>query len=373
MYKITIKKGWYVAMGKQEILNLNKIVSTRIHTPRVDGNPIYARVDGGMDTGDKDSGKTEKWSRVVANSYTSPDNIRRVFITCRAVYTHLYQPIYGYKDKSLRIEKKMGADFVSLLSARFEQGIALPCRVKGNGLSAIYKPWVCSNIEEIYFDSTLLLSEDIFPGGREYIDSITEYGSCALPVESIQELFMRYCMDGVTDISSRYPRLRAIGHIALLSDIYDNFDYDSKSGRVWADNEIVMGEVQEHRANVCLVGSGKEMIGRKSLKSNIYMFDRNVLENYFEKLSSIAMEQSRSNSEKISTEKSVNNDGEKGLNKSELELLLDKILEASNEEILAKSIAIAMVHVKDEVKQSELDSMSERGRALYGKYFEVSC
>ena len=36
-------------------------------------------------------------------------------------------------------------------------------KIDGNGIGIVSNPWVCNNIEEIYFDWTMLISAEVAP------------------------------------------------------------------------------------------------------------------------------------------------------------------------------------------------------------------
>ena len=100
-------------MSKTEVINLDKLISKMIHHPRVQGMPLYTRVDGQLEEGVmsvRDSNKSVVWLEASKRSYSSPDNIRRIFITHRAVYVHLYRPVIGTKNTSLRRETTFSKD-----------------------------------------------------------------------------------------------------------------------------------------------------------------------------------------------------------------------------------------------------------------------
>ena len=81
--------------NKISIINLDKMLTEMVHRPRIDGYPLYTRVDNLMESGDGTTvtDKGSKWERASKVSYNSPGNIRRLFITHQGVFIHYYAPI----------------------------------------------------------------------------------------------------------------------------------------------------------------------------------------------------------------------------------------------------------------------------------------
>lgn len=270
-------------------VNLDNLVALKLHVPRIDNLPIYARVEGCPE--DKNTAKTDKWIAKTKTAYTSPSNIRRIFITHKHVWVHLYKPIVGFNNKSLEMEKTMSEDLVEIAKqvvTRQPVGDTI-YTVKGCGLSAIAKPWVCANIEEVYFDWTVLIGSTALNSG--YGDVVLDclINAKAPPEEVIKALFINECANGI-DLKSRFPRLRAIGFIYNLEDIYHSVP--KKPGvksiedlkTAWAETGVVKSLVQQGSARVLKIGNNNGLSTARIVKSNTYVFDQVVLEKYFNDL-----------------------------------------------------------------------------------------
>lgn len=369
-------------MAKTEVISLDSIIASRVHTPRVDGIPIYARVDGEMDNGDGRVGtKTEKWGNVVKKSYSSPDNIKRVFITHRAVYTHLYKPVPGVSSSSLKVEKALKIDLSEIaLGIKAELGQKPAYKVTGSGISAIARPWVCSNIEELYFDWSIFLSQDILNLGfgdiyTNYIMTQGQNGN--IPLEIIKQLFNRFCMSSIKEIKSRFPRLRAVGYIQSLEEIY-NSEHD-KSGidsiedlrKPWCINPSVKAAIQCNQATIWKVEGVPELNYARSVKPNIYIFDRDILDIYFSNLESRIKTFLRNERDKREDTKKEKMMSEAQSVKGSFEKLMDTAYSAGGIENVRKSVMIALKHSTSSERREIYDGLTNEGKLRYGDIFGV--
>lgn len=366
-------------MAKTSIVNLDTTVINRVHSPRVDGNPIYARVDGGMESGDgRSTTKTEKWANVVEKSYSSPDNIRRVFITHRAVYIHLYRPIPGVNSGSLRVEKTLKLDMNEVLPGIFaEFGQKPEYKVTGTGIAAIARPWVCSNIEELYFDWSIFISYDIMNMGfgNIYNDYILKQNQ--VPLDIIKQLFNKACMSNIKEIRTRFPRLRSVGYIQSLEEIYNS--EQGKSGvdsiddlkKPWCINSGVKAAIQCGQATIWKVEGLPELNYARSVKPNIYVFDRDILEPYFNNLESRIRTFIRSERDKKSDTKREKLIAEAQSVKGSFEKMMDKIYSTGGIESVRKSIMITLKHSTSIERKEIYESLTSDGKIRYGDIFGI--
>lgn len=365
-------------MGKTEYLNLDTLVRNKVHSPRVDGNPLYLRVDGNLATGDSSSAdRTDKWYKTANRCYTSPDNIKRVFITHKGVYVHLHQPIKGYKSTSLKMESKFKVDLIEVLNSMMSVGNeGIRYKLKGNGLSAITRPWVCSNIEEIYFDWSVLLSEDIMQGGYADIAIKCLQNHIAPPNSVVIELFNRFCRGSVKDTRARFPRLRAVGYIDNLDEVYQaavdkpgrNSIDDLKNA--WYDNGAILQYSSSQRVAVCILGKKGELITDRSIKSNIYQFDKDVLEEHFNSLENRiknyyrSLRDNKQNIEDIESEQAAVN-----TTKSEIEKLIDEFYKKGGIVEAKKAIMLSLKDSTSSERDEVYNSFSDEGKVRYREIF----
>lgn len=395
------------------IYNLESIVSGKVHIPRVDNLPLYVRVDGGVDDEINKNKKTDKWESVSHKIYNSPDNVRRVFITHKGVYIQLYKSIKGLEKDGKFIYKKYDDNTKELISrlkasgGRYNLGEKRVDRLVGSGIGGICRSWVCSNIEEVYFDWVIFLSEDIKNMG--YGDIYNEYivKGIDIPRDVIEGIFKRYCLSSVSDIKVRYPRLRSYGYIrdldkemeyinSVSGSLKDELLAKELGSRPWYLNKLVAKCKVEH--GVSLVELDKAKVKNDedfSIKSNIYKYDRDILDGFIcgyrkglrdkrlGKDTKIDNEEglnrsidtkdsnkctSNKNEVKIENNNNIDEDTKKVYNRDvkEFERLLDGLYEVGGIEGVKKGIQISL---KGSGNSEEIyEELTERGKERYGKY-----
>lgn len=381
-------------MGKVTI-NLDTLVSQAIHRPSVDGLPLYTRIDGNEQT--NESKKSEKWIRASKSIYSSPNNVRRVFVTGDRVVVQLYKPIIknGKPDESGTWREIKYAEQLNLFKAvedslyyltkisRYYMETAVNpnavepvrYRITGTGLSALSNPWVCSNIEEIYFDWTLLAAEQFSFAGIGCDKLLNSYinGTRGLQSNKIPTAMVLHANSGnITDIRNRFPRLKCVGLIGNLSNILDSDTDKGKSiiesiedgAKTWCKLE----------KNIALMKAGGDLViinelddipmginTNFSIRSGIYKYDDEVLQPYFD--SYVAKVTAYRVKQKESAEKATR------IEKSDLERALDAIIVDKDDAIAKKIIKPVLMLTFDGMAKSEVErvyrEMSSEGEKKY--------
>lgn len=199
-------------------INLDKMISQCVHRPITtkdeNRHPLYKRNDNAFD--DKE-GRTDAWKSAVEGTYASPNNIRRVFITVKGVYVDYYQPIKGVKDTSLR-------KFYKYSDFNFEETLKKMSNnessdIKGYGFKA-FKKWICTNLEELYFDRIVFISEDYnVDGQRSYYKEYIKRSKGLIQSDNPLKFFCIGTGIKPEDIRSSYPRLRYVGYCDRLDEV----------------------------------------------------------------------------------------------------------------------------------------------------------
>lgn len=364
-----------------KVINLDRLLSNMIHHPRIDGVPLYTRVDGEVDIGA--SNKGDRWERASKRSYGSPGNIRRLFITYRAVYVHLYQPVVGVKNRSNIREIVFPTDFVSInnsINKATMNGERPPYRVSKLGLRALVRPWVCSNIEEIYFDDTLFMSEDSQNLGLGHLGDY--YGQKVVGLstpEPIKLLFETSVSIDNVEIAYRFPRLRCVGYMEALEKIYKNTP--NKRGvesiedmlKPWYSNVLVGEAIRSPNTNVAIyrLQNVGRLNSKFSLKDGVYLYDKEVLQGYFEGIQlRIKQFVSSHRDKEVDSRKEVLEDK---LNraKSSFEMIMDDVYEKEGRDKAALALRISFAGFSADDKMSVLSGMSEQGRIKYMRLLEI--
>lgn len=351
-------------------VNMSKLVREMVSIPSLKGVPLYTRVE----TAEEDEyikNKSGEWVAKSKKLFSSPDNIRRVMITCRGVYVYLYQPIYGASSKGLRREYKYKIDIAEVRrSVEAKDG---NYKVIKNGLTGIVFPWVLSNVEEIYWDWTLLLSSDINNMGLgNLLDMYThKCGKGNMYLDITKEMFNRACGNGVNNLRARFPRLKAYGYIGNLASIMENYtdsetdylaeDKYDKLCKLWSVNKYVENELRSENSvvSICTLGKANVYNKNRSVKPNIYLYDKIVLNEYFNKI-----DEKADRLYKLRNKECEEIDDKK--DKCSLEKLLDSTYEEYGKEKAIKILKMSLYGMSAKEKQKVIMDMSKQGVERYG-------
>lgn len=275
--------------------NLDNIIGKCVHRPIAsndpDKYPLYKRNDGAFDeVGGKQTSRSDAWKAAVEKHYSSPNNIRRIFITREGVYVHFFRPFSGAKDSTTR------EAFYKYSSVNDKFNPIELYKAGDNrsaykfGLGCLRDRWVCSNIEEIYFDWTLLLSRDLISLGLgNLIADWTNGGNGKiLPGDVLWAIFSRSCLKNGENISRIFPRLKVICYVNELNILYNAVK--RKPGEEsaqdlctpWYKNAQFKAAVADRRFCVSLYKvPNVSAINKKYSTRSYYCFDTEKLEPYF--------------------------------------------------------------------------------------------
>lgn len=255
-------------MAEKIKLNLNDLIGKTLHC-----HP-YLRIDGALAGNDEYTRQTEKKNGV----YTSPRNIRKIFIKSTGIDVVYYRPIVGkgdslcefipYSESDKKAIRLAFTDIAYKLSSG-DSGYLEQVSIAGTGFSTFLKDLSLSNLEELYFDKVLLLGNmDLFykfysrsvqtsPGvivglcyksdtyyneintvnqvSKNYVHakSLTEdYGSGSNLAICLYDYVKSNICSSNDEMSLKYPRLKYIGFIS-------NSNYQLKSRGALTKEEIL--------------------------------------------------------------------------------------------------------------------------------------
>lgn len=338
-------------MAKKNI-SLSSVINTNIHKPKTkSGFTLYPKVpgyNGASEDGDM-STKAEQdplYKSQSAKNYNSPTNIKRLFITTKHVIVEYHTgPIIGGTSGN-RWTKSDVRDTESGLSlyeiaekiATYESDTRKYMMEKAINKSAVAPnqyyvtgafniaahPYACSNVEEIYFDWSMLLSFDVAPYFNELLKGATAAqvastfvnfkGNVVTENQMPINCFMAQSAGGSKDLRKKFPRLREITFISNLEDIISsgqalgvmNTPENERTGepyRTWYE----LNENLIRSTNTCVIRGN--MTGQVSnpnkefiVKSSIYAFDFDKLDayvkSYANKITSLIRKQKYGETEK---------------------------------------------------------------------------
>lgn len=352
-----------------EKFNLDSIIGKCVHRPisskDVDKYPLYKRNDGTFDGG-SGSTRSDAWKSAVERTYSSPNNIRRVFITKKGVYLHYYRPVVG--DSSKETAKfysysSVNDKFVPEELARRVLSGDNSLSISKFGFGAFKGMWSCSNIEEIYVDWTILLSDDIRAFGLTGLLNTINSGKSGWDDKmgySLWQLFERSCLSSGEKCNKTFPRLKYIVYINRLDEVYNMIKRKPGEESVedmrnpWWKNPIVDRAVNS--ANVYtaryIVPNVTKEYNNAYITRSFYSFDVEVLIPYFEDRKNKILKaqiEARKNAE---------------ANKSDFEKLLDSVKVKKGVEA-AKKMCNILLMTDPAHREENIASLSDAGRALY--------
>ena len=403
---------------KKQKINLDTVVWNRVHYPLVDGKPLFRRVDGGIDTVyGMSSSVSAKWEQMTNECYNSPDNVRKVIITSEYILVEYYRPFGGTKAplNKLLFNKmsmaKYGIDNLIQSSLADRRRVDSLVQVSGTGLGGLIKPWVCSNIEEIYFDHSILISPEVSAVCGNIIEKIgadisnTTLLDIALkvrniPVQAVEQIFKYSCLKGVESVRDRFPRLKAVGYVDGLHGIYEAYYRDRKrvsaidaiSSNLYTDT-FIHEYAKDKRASVWRLTDIPNMNDKFSIKENIYIYDNEILSKYaegvkieigkYEKDNTVSKDDDKvsKDNDKISKNDGIkkyageSRDSDKAYTsgkcsdtKSSLEESLDKITDKKK----IQSFLVVILHKVSQEQRTEVyESMTRDGQKRYGEYIRA--
>jgi len=303
-------------------ITLSNCFANAMHQPRTNsGYALYTRVANSDQNDEYEEyvRKAEQDSEYISKSqktYNSPENIRRIFLTGKGVTIHYYvDPIVngdscskcakqvslnldGEASNLLQVAEKIANYETSysqyLMSKAIDKNAKEPTQYSIEGsFNFAAHPYTLNNIEEIYFDWTILLSTDILPlvASMFGVQSTTQFanfmlnssGSSYKECPQLIELFVQSSMGGAKNIEKRFPRLKTIAMISNLASVDESLSNNRQlsandlSLTTWLDSY----KEQLMNAGSCLILEAKvhkEFTTEFIIKTSTYKFDAEVLE-----------------------------------------------------------------------------------------------
>lgn len=404
-------------MPKQKIkVSIDRIIRNAMHAPRLGayGQYIaYPNINGYNENTERNTQAEQDTAYVTGckTTFNSPTNIRKVFITGARVRVEYYAtPIV--KDKSTKHFREKAYDsqdnlfniaekhliYKEAYNAYCGEKMINPNAVEpdgynisGNGLGAFANPYVCSNIEEIYFDWTILLSDDVKAYIPELMDNQKLYAMLnkqttfsATESQSVLNLFEAFNSGGAKDLRKRFPRLRYIALISNLDDILTSgqaqhsdleFNNIEESAITWFVKNAEL--IKQSNSIVIANDIGKDLdkINKNFIvKNNTFKFDdeklKGIIDSHLTKVDDyirkqrygVATEDKSDNSDVVTNNSLINNE-------------LENRLIAIEEELGHAAVKNILTIVKTEFKVSEwkavLSNFTPKNRKKYAEMIKL--
>lgn len=366
-------------------ISLTSLYKHYIHVPNIKGtksNPLYAINDDKV-TSDEISGidRSPEWISASKNSYNSPTNVRRLIITKEHVRIDFYRPIIVNGKQSTEgltrtravnsVLSEMITERTNLLLGKAappasKENDPMRYNITGSVLSLIRTPWVLSNIEEIYMDTTCLYTDKL----RARIGDLTlakmEAAKSVSPLKNSAETLVKTLL-GVPDlndaIDKQFQRLKIIGIIPNLEDFMQIKVI--KDGMFNSDTflSVIKDSPTFNKQNYILYktkNAGKPEDGKLAIRS-YYVFDANYLQPYTNKWQ---------NELKVALDKAAATRAEAEIkrieeSKTEVEKQLDLIENTKSLDDARTILRIAVSWLSPGEKKEILDSLTESCKSKY--------
>lgn len=329
--------------------------------------------------------KTDKWAKMVEKIYTSPNNVKRIFITRKGVGVDLYCHMTGRNGTHFFLA------YPGHVCQGFEQakaaamGMTPPTvRVTGTGLNVIETPWVCSNVEEIYFDDSVLCSVDVQNAGMGNLLQVLGPGVGSGRSDIIKALFTRFGLLGSSqqNIDKKFPRLKYVGYINMLYEVYTAWVSAEKQAPRTQSVDKIVEKFTEHPVVASAFQSPTlathlwtlqrpRLNSDYSIRTGTYVFDRDILDNYFKAYSQQILALARAKAKKDKPAEATSESGKYPKQKPMLETQLDRIYANSGEVTLRNAIAIILSSETQEGRRKAYESMTDEGKKRYGAYMAI--
>lgn len=330
-----------------KIISISTVTGKYIHWPRTrDDLVLYTRTEHASD--DEDSynlSKRQNSDYYKANcdkSFNSATNIKRIWFThSRVIVEYHTNPIINKNSGAAIVSHNIVEDGKSLYQiaeeiAMYDENIhryqgekainsmaTKPTEYRINGkFNICSSPYVCSNIEEIYFDWSILMSEDVLP----YFANILGVSSQAelaykfnqgnggdlgkSASDAMIRMFVDHNSGGAKNIANRFPRLREIAMISNLDNIVNELApssdtlYKMSPNRKNEKSGVSYDTWIKSNMNL-IVNSGSYIINWRTerqnpntefiVKSSTYKFDFDKLDAYVKQYTTKVNEIARNN------------------------------------------------------------------------------
>lgn len=270
----------------------------------------------------------------------SPTNIRRVFITRLGTYVVTYLDNNGKNSRGGRVHRNLMTDAIPelkhgsvvtpdgssiyglkaalyrimsyksdyeayIMQKSYDKNAKEPDRfvISGSGMGFASNPYVMSNIEEIYFDWSMLLPEDniaYFGGeGNIYNYAYNILNGCkglAAPfsTDSITACFRDKNMAGTSDLRKRFPRLKVIAFVPDIESLVESNSYeivklglpkrDSDKCTMWLAVKEVQEAVQQLGNAPVICDLRADAKDELVTKTSTFIYDRDIASSAFDEI-----------------------------------------------------------------------------------------
>lgn len=363
-------------------VNLNSVYKRYIHVPTLKSDPLsplYALSDMNDTEALKLLNASDEWKMACRNNYNSPTNVRRIFISKNNVLIEFHKPmiVKGKPDeqgkfRKFTVKENLDDAYRGVIK-QAQSGITYNdkdstiYKIEGTPLRGLTTPWVLSNIEEIYVDPFVLLSQSVYSelnlsilnvislikdGKLSQLNNNPNIG--ANIVKALTGL-------NLESVKKQLPRLRFIGIIPELggliqSEVIKKFVVNLNKTYRYLGASMLNNEDSPLSHNKCFVFRIESPeVGIET--RNRYKFDKEILTAY---ANSYQNEKSNALAELINAKKAIT-EAEAEANPSEFDAMLRGVSNQNGLAVIALKLAVQKLSAdkKNELKQALTKSSLE--------------
>ena len=325
-------------MGTSTVtVNLNSAINKAMHRPitKTGEYTLYTKYNDSSSAENSQMTEAEKDAEFIEKSksnFNSPTNIRRVFVTNRKVYVHYYcpyiinnsptgkyvsevdlVPVPGNKEVSLYEVAESMAMF-SEYNYAFKNGMGRAAstmfaeegkkiyKTTGTLINILSSYYACNNIEELYFDWTLLMSNELeaylpathkITSNRQILNNWVNSPEYRKNYDKFMISLMSEILDLRTedDIKKKFPRLKAIGIISNLDAIMRNPSVINSQGllksrtdtKSWLEVNDELIQRSNSIVQISIINMSSAPNYTFKVKDQQYKFDHDYLKDYVDK------------------------------------------------------------------------------------------
>ena len=264
-------------------INLSQMIFTAMHQPCTSKNYIlYPRVEIGIDIDNALEEDDIDYIKLSKTNYNSPNNIRRLFIANTGVEVHYY----------VTPKNNMGIGNWLFREYDLDASLETLCndsdtKFVGGVFDVLNMDYSCRNIEEIYVDWILLLSngaDEHFGTFADMQDLVMNTSKYALDTDAgknnLLTFLLSYFDNNLSRLQEKFPRLKQIIFVSNLSTLLkeSNINRDTslniKQAQTWYDNNKVLLEESKSLIIPVSISSDRKPNGKFIIEDNLYKLDK---------------------------------------------------------------------------------------------------
>ena len=325
-------------MGASSVtVNMNAAINKAMHRPITKNGEytLYTKFNDSSSAESAQMTEAEKDAEFMQKSkvnFNSPTNIRRVFVTNKKVYVHYYCPYivnntptgkYTSEVELVPVPKNKGTSIYEIAesmtifneyNANFKSGMGRAAstifaeegrsiyKVSGTMVNILSSNYACNNIEELYFDWTLLLSNDLeaYLPDSHRITARRDILNNWVNSNGFRKNYDNFMIDLICQILNlrskeevikKFPRLKAVGIISNLEAVMSNPAVINSQGllktkndtKTWLESNAELIQRSNSIVQISIIDQSSKPNYNFKVKDQQYKFDHDYLKDYVEK------------------------------------------------------------------------------------------